>query len=186
MKIACLGWGSLIWRPENLLIQRQWFQDGPMIPIEFARQSKDGRLTLVITNGAMPVRSLWSIMATNDLEMAKTSLQIREGISDDNKNKLIGSIRKDTQAQNESLIATNIRTWMNDVQMEAVIWTDLPPKFNGTIGRIPTLQEAITYLKGLDINIFTHAEQYIRKAPLQIDTTYRREFEKQFKWTYLP
>lgn len=186
MKIACLGWGSLIWKPENLLIQRQWFQDGPLIPIEFTRQSKDGRLTLVITDGAIPVRTLWSVMATNDLLIARTSLQIREGIGDDKKNKFIATIRKDTPVPNENLIFQNIRAWLNEVQMEAAIWTNLPPKFNGTNDKIPTLQEAITYLKGLDVNKLSQAEQYIRKAPQQIDTSYRREFEKQFNWTFMP
>jgi len=80
MKIACLGWGSLIWRPENLLIRREWFADGVILPIEFARQSKDGRLTLVITEGAKPVRALWALTATDDLATAKNSLLIREGI----------------------------------------------------------------------------------------------------------
>ena len=74
MKIACLGWGSLIWRPESLLIQRQWFQDGPFLPIDFLRQSKDGRLTLVINETSKSVRTLWALMDTDDLNKAKTSL----------------------------------------------------------------------------------------------------------------
>lgn len=186
MKIACLGWGSLIWRPENLLIQRHWFQDGPMLPIEYTRQSKDGRLTLVLTPGMTAVRSLWAVMATEELEKAKTSLQIREGIGDPNKNKYIGSIRRDTQVPNESEIVQIIRSWMNTLQMDAVIWTNLPPRFNGNDDQIPTLHEATKYLIGLDINTQSTAEQYIRKTPQQIDTSYRRDFEKQFGWTYLP
>ncbi len=88
MKIACLGWGSLIWNPESLLIIREWFQDGPILPIEFARQSNDGRLTLVITENAQPVRTLWALMATTDLEIAKKSLLFREKINNIKKVKL--------------------------------------------------------------------------------------------------
>ena len=39
MKIACLGWGSVIWDPRALPIQREWFKDGPFAPVEFTRQS---------------------------------------------------------------------------------------------------------------------------------------------------
>jgi len=42
-KIACIGWGSLIWDPRDLLVQREWFKDGALLPVEFARQAfKDG------------------------------------------------------------------------------------------------------------------------------------------------
>ena len=78
MKIACLGWGSLIWRPGNLLIQREWFNDGPLLPVEFVRKSDNGRLTLVITETAKPVRTLWALMTTYNLDEAKESLRKRQ------------------------------------------------------------------------------------------------------------
>ena len=55
MKIAILGWGSLIWQPKDLKFDANigWKEKGPILPIEFARISKDGRLALVITpNGS--------------------------------------------------------------------------------------------------------------------------------------
>ena len=48
MKIAILGWGSLIWNPRILKVAGDWTLDGPTLPIEFSRISDNDRLTLVI------------------------------------------------------------------------------------------------------------------------------------------
>jgi hypothetical protein len=45
MRIACVGWGSLVWDPRDLPVKGAWRPDGPRLPIEFARQSDNGRLT---------------------------------------------------------------------------------------------------------------------------------------------
>ena len=57
--IICLGWGSLIYKPESLAISGGWQEDGPSVSIEYLRQSKDGRLTLVIEPSAPELTVLW-------------------------------------------------------------------------------------------------------------------------------
>lgn len=58
MRIACIGWGSLIWNQKDLLIYGEWYKNGPALPIEFVSQSSDDRLTLVISDLAKPVPTL--------------------------------------------------------------------------------------------------------------------------------
>ncbi len=80
MTIACLGWGSLIWDPRELPVLRTWFEDGPLLPIEFARESDDGRITLVLAEDQPLVRSRWALMNVADRAAAREAVRRREGI----------------------------------------------------------------------------------------------------------
>lgn len=86
MRIAVLGWGSLIWCPGQLKIQTPWHSDGPDLLIEFARISKDGRLSLVIHVGAIELKTNWTVMESDELSKAVDNLADREGCG----RKLIG------------------------------------------------------------------------------------------------
>jgi hypothetical protein len=64
MLIACLGWGSLVWDPRELPVRGTWLTNGPFLPIEFARESSDGRITLVLVPDTIAVaQSLWASMS---------------------------------------------------------------------------------------------------------------------------
>ena len=80
MKIACIAWGSLVWDPRQLACRGTWNNDGPLLPVEFCRQSKDGRLTLVIVPGKPEVRTLWILMSSANIDEARMNLAEREGI----------------------------------------------------------------------------------------------------------
>ena len=176
--VACLGWGSLTWNPRELPIRRYWFEDGPLIPLEFTRQSQDGRITLVILDGAPLVRSLWAIMDAQTENDAREHLREREGIYKKNATKHIGSWPSGTTARIDGLV-----DWARARQLDAVVWTALPPKLATAKGHLPTEIEVIDYLRGLTGSTRTVAEQYVRRTPRQIDTAFRRRMEAEFNWT---
>lgn len=179
MRIACLGWGSLIWDPRALPIQREWFKDGPFAPIDFTRQSSDGRMTLVIDTSAARVRLLWAEMLSGDLKSAKEALREREGITGADWSSRIGAWQG-----GESAPATipDLARWAEALGLDAVIWTALGPKFSGE-DRSPTADEVITYLQGLTGTQRENAKRYIEAAPRQIDTDYRRRIEAALGWS---
>lgn len=181
MKIACLGWGSLIWNPKELLTKGEWFNDGPYLPIEFARKSNDGRLTLVITKDAEPIQTLWVLMNTENLEIAKRSLMVREDIKENNLKYSIGSITINEETNDE--LKKTIKVWASEKNLDAVIWTNLKTKFRN-VGETPTIEEAILHLNSLDKDSKSKAEEYIRKAPKQVDTKFRQKFQSEFGWNY--
>lgn len=131
--IACLGWGSLIWAPRNLPILRYWFDDGPLIRLEFARQSKDDRITLVISPDARPVRSLWTLMESDSLEVAIKQLKRREGTTKDR----IGNWSKGQDSPPE---IPKLSNWARARNLDSVIWTALPPGLKGDGNRQPSVE----------------------------------------------
>lgn len=177
MKIACLGWGSLVWDPRGLPVGN-WFEDGPILPIEFARQSNDGRLTLVLVQNYPTVRSLWALFVGGNLADAMEKLSVREG-TNDKQNKYIESWSKGSPTRADF---PEISNWATRLDLDAVVWTGLP------IEPDPRRDESasVTYLDGLKGTERARAEEYVRKAPRQIDTPYRRRFEKDLGWTPLP
>jgi len=184
VKIACLGWGSLIWDPRVLPIRGSWFEDGPFLPIEFGRESNGKRITLVIANVEHTVQSLWALISVANIEEAKRKLAERESISEGNIRYSIGFWERSTGACHGK-VAAQIGTWAERQHLDAVVWTNLKCGFTGTRGQMPTYAQILKHLKGLQHEESKVSEEYVRRAPIQIDTEYRRRLVMDLGWAPL-
>ncbi|MDN3523086.1 hypothetical protein [Halomonas ramblicola] len=181
MKIACLGWGSLIWDPRGLPIRGNWFEDGPILPIEFARESGGKRVTLVIVEQGTLVRTLWALMSVVALEDAKAALAEREGISEENIKYSIGYWCSETETSHGRCEA-QIGAWAKELGLDAVVWTNLKCGFRNARDKMPTYEQILDHLQTIDHEERQVAERYIRRAPVQIDTKFRRWLTRDFGW----
>jgi len=176
--IACIGWGSLVWNPGLLPIDSEWQRDGPRLPIEFVRQSKDGHITLALATGMPLVQSLWATLSAGGLDEAVQALKTRENTSSSR----IG-IWTPTSTKNTDAVRIHIGDWASSKGMAGVVWTALSPKFGGVEGRIPSEPDVISYLEGLTGDVRAKAEEYVRKTPVQVRTRYRESIELHLGWT---
>ena len=173
--IACLGWGSLIWDPRDLPLDSEWFDDGPLVHVEFARESNDGRVTLVLHPTARRVRSLWAMMGATDVDGARRDLGRREGIPPRRWPELIGAWPEQCSG-----CIVGLDEWARERRLEAVVWTALGSNFEE--GQ-PLEAQVIGHLQALVGTKREKAEQYVRRTPKQIDTAIRARLKERFGWT---
>lgn len=176
-RIAVLAWGSLVWDPRDLVVRSDWFKDGPKLPIEFARISNDGRLTLVIKPGFRPVQVFHAESGLTSLEEARENLQEREGTVLDRIGFLDFQSGRHSIRRWKSQMIQELTLWGEDKGYDAVIWTDIGPRFTDRIHRPFSFPEIATYLNGLDGDTWQRAANYIIQTPAAIKTEYRRALE---------
>ncbi|MCW6159828.1 MAG: hypothetical protein LVQ95_01925 [Candidatus Micrarchaeales archaeon] len=175
-KIAVIGFGSLVWDPRELkLADGEWHKDGPKLPVEFARVSQDGRLTLVIAPELKPQPTRWAYSGCRTLGEAKADLAKREGPTPE---KNIGALKKGEKGSDATEQA--IASWCEKKGLDGVVWTKLSPKAPDGSERIITPEEAVAYVKSLEDRL-KNAKRYIEMAPEEIDTPTRRALMKMFE-----
>jgi hypothetical protein len=183
MRIAVLGWGSLIWDPRELMLKStEWHEDGPRLPIEFARISKDGRLTLVTYPGAEPQPTLWAESGLTDLGAARENLRAREG-----KTCRLNSIHALTRAGGSSeagldrATRESVAEWLETrPNLDAAIWTGLSSNWREERCREYSVDDALAYLRSLHGQQRQSAAEYIAKAPQQVQTALRVRAKAEF------
>lgn len=169
MKIAILGWGSLIWDQRDLPTLGVWQKGGPVLPIEFSRISSDGRLTLVIDEkNGVPVKTRYVESGSGTLGKAIEDLRKREGTS----KSMIGVASK--TINNAKAGSDSIKAWDAENKWDGVIWTGLPSNFEDIINVPFTVENGLTYLKGLAGEKRAKAWEYIERAPEEVVTPLRQ------------
>lgn len=186
MKIAFLGWGSLVWDSQELKITGDWHEDGPPIPIEFRRLSNRGRITLVLYPKAEDVQTLWVHAEFTKLSMAIENLCDRECIPKTSVDRIGFAITGGrSRCRAAPGVLGRIQGWGKDKGLDAAVWTDLPEnpdKFKEKTGMELNDNNIIEYLKSLEGETLEKAKEYVQKAPKQIGTKLRRRIHQELKW----
>jgi hypothetical protein len=117
-------------------------------------------------------------MDCSNIEDACEQLRSREGIPK-SKQEFIGALKRG-EAPPKTLSGCN--TWLEQHGLDAVVWTALPPKFDDA-EQFPSEAQVLMYLESLRGPARENAERYIRKAPVQIDTNFRRAIAAKLGWS---
>jgi len=183
--IVVLAWGSLCWDPRKLRIRDGWHDDGPLLPVEFARVSSDGRLTLVLSKGAKDVQVLWAKMDATTVKEAIDNLREREGCEKDKIGYVDLRDRNNSNCKAIPSVLDTIKQWTATKKFDATIWTDLADNFHDETNMEFTEDNVIKYLsEDLDTDCKKRAEEYIRKTPSQIRTKMRGIIDEKLNWTH--
>jgi hypothetical protein len=202
MKISIIGWGSLIWRPETLQIASRWRRDGPSLPIEFARISKDGRLTLVIYEESAEVQTYWASSGYNTLDAAIENLQERECTEKGWIHCLLsnGKVYEEDGILRSvpNRIRGKITAWLaRKPELDAAAWTGLPSNWQRKRHKPFSVDDAVLYTEKLETAIelgttedergkaeivLNSAREYVRNTPAQVQTAVRKRLSAQRSW----
>jgi hypothetical protein len=177
MKIAILGWGSLLWEGGREFddLHETWQYDGPNFKIEFCRvsESRLGALTLVIdTEHGFPVTVAWCLSKREKLEDAAADLRCREGTTNAN----IAHVRLD-----EEPLETKdpIVAWARSKKLDAVVWTALKSNFKQKVKAPFSVEAALAYVKTLTPAGKVKAAEYIWRAPDFVQTAVRTALQQE-------
>lgn len=176
MRIAILGWGSLVWDLGDLrVVDDTWHKGGPELQIELSRVSqKRGYLTYVIDEThTRRVPTRYAVSRFRSMEDAIANLACREGCAAHS----IGYVKSGPRARRRSRTGLwmDIQVWVRAKKFDAAIWTDLPPDFPGGF----TLDRAVAFFKRLPVETAEDARKYVREAPQEVDTDLRRRLHAE-------
>jgi hypothetical protein len=178
MKIAILGWGSLLWSGGTEFDKQHedWKFDGPNLELEFSRvsQTRNGALTLVldIKNGKL-CQVAYALSKRKDPDDAICDLQCREGTTLNNVGCYYANNSR-KQSQKEGVMKS-IQSWASKRKIDVVIWTDLASNFQkkSKCKKPFSIEAALCHIQALDSEGKAKAAEYVWRAPEFVKTPLR-------------
>jgi hypothetical protein len=181
VKIAILGWGSLLWEggPEFDRWHGPWEFDGPTLKLEFSRVSETRlkALTLVIdADHGAETAVAWCLSKRGTLADAMGDLRAREGTTLNN----IGRAMITSEAPlNCDMPAGAIAAWARAKHLDAVIWTALESNFKEKTGQLFSVEAVLSHVKTLTPEGKAKAAEYVWRAPEFVKTPARTALQKE-------
>ncbi len=184
MRIAIVGYGSLIWDLDNLapFIKGSWsLGTGPKMPVEFSRISPKRKNALVLViDHTLKHDCATNVIESNrcDLNQAVEDLAARErcGIE------MVGYVDKG-DASYKAFPAVEL--WLKNSSFDGVVWTALPANYRLETGGDFNHLSARDYIKTLSLEQLAEAWRYIEYAPEVTDTPFRRFLKQDTFWQSL-
>ncbi|MGI9482198.1 MAG: hypothetical protein ACR2OR_07565 [Hyphomicrobiales bacterium] len=190
MRIAIIGWGSLLWDLENLAphVVSGWsYGGGPRLPLEFSRVSpkrKHGLVVIIDPDHGVPCPTSHIESVRSELGAAVDDLAARERAPVER----IGHAHLETGQINSSNppLNTVLTGWLEETHFDACVWTDLPANFQEHWEEPFSISEGIKYLKTLDPVSLDEAKRYIENAPQETVTPLREALADDPWWQSIP
>ncbi|WP_435930244.1 hypothetical protein [Dryocola sp. BD613] len=145
------------------------------MPVEFSRVGDGGELATAVCMNAPLVEVYWALLDADSIQQATVSLREREQIPVSREDGVGSYI---LSSKPTGMLAG----WAAEKKLDAVIWTALPPRFNGVEGRIPCVEDVLAYLSSLEGEKRKHAQEYMKNAPAEFDTPYRKAIRERLGW----
>jgi hypothetical protein len=181
VKIAILGWGSLLWEGGADFDSRHgpWNYDGPTLKLEFSRISERrlGALTLVLDEDhGTPTTVAWCLSNRTSVDDAVCDLRSREDTTVNN----IGRIFVPSMESSTPGAASDpILPWAQRKRLDSVLWAALKSNFEEKTNQPFTVAAAVSYLKRLKPEAKAKAAEYVWRAPPFVATPVRSAFETE-------
>ena len=186
MKIAILGWGSLLWdqraEAEFNKQHENWQCDGPSLKLEFSRvsQTRNDALTLVLDhNNGESCQVAYALSKRKNPDDAICDLRCREGTTLEN----IGFYFADgsRKQSREEEVLKGIQNWALERKIDVVIWTDLASNFRekSKCKKPFSIEAALCHIQALDTEGKAKAAEYVWRSPEFIDTHFREALQSK-------